>query len=356
MDLETAVRNAMHRIEELYYESEGKCYVSFSGGKDSTVLLALIKMCEEIYTIPPNAIPAVFANTGIEFGITYEFVRWVKDNYYPNVLVVRPEKSFDWVVKNKGKPLKSKQKCKDLRQYHYGKVSDALLLLLLLGQYGEERKLSAKHKIADKDMHMLHGDFNIKMSERCCDYMKKKPFERYAKVNGMKGVMMGVRVEEGGARESATTRRLVTGGKLCTWVKGGVIHKAPIIDWTDENVETFINKYNVPLSRAYTEFGFDRTGCMGCPFAKNVAFNLKYLYDYEPNRYKAAMHWLKDVYIAQGVRLPFDEAYEREREREWHLKYEPMRQEMLRKYRPNSRLIKDDEQMSMFDYLGNGDT
>lgn len=38
------------------------------------------------------------------------------------------------------------------------------------------------------------------------------------------------------------------------------------------------------------------------------------MYDNEPNRYKATMYWLKDVYIAQNLSLPFDEAYERERE------------------------------------------
>ena len=48
----------MERIEALYHDTSGKCYVSFSGGKDSTVILALIKMCEEIYTLPPDAIPA----------------------------------------------------------------------------------------------------------------------------------------------------------------------------------------------------------------------------------------------------------------------------------------------------------
>lgn len=42
----------------------------------------------------------------------------------------------------------------------------------------------------------------------------------------------------------------------------------------------------------------------------------------------------------------------RERERMWTEVYEPMRQEMLRKYRPNSRLIKDGEQMNIFEILG----
>ena len=303
-DLDKRITDACHRIEELYYETDGKCYVSFSGGKDSTVLLALIKMCEEIYTIPENSIPAVFSNTGIELGITVDFVKWVKENYYSNVVVIRPEKSFDWVIKNEGKPLKSKLRSKDLHQWHCGKRSQALLLLLLRGQYGADH-YAAKHLLADKDMHMLHDEFPIIPSPKCCDWMKE---------SGMKGCIQGIRAGEGGARETALQSRLVRGEKPCTWVKKGVIQKAPLIDWTGNDVDEFIERYNVPLSKAYTEYGFTRTGCMACPFSRHVDKDLEYLHDHEPNRYKAAMHWLKDVYIAQNVVLPFDEAYERERE------------------------------------------
>ena len=312
--LEDRIRDACHRIEELYYETDGKCYVSFSGGKDSTVLLALIKMSEDILTIPPNSIPAVFSNTGIEMQVTIDFVQWVKENYYPNVVTIRPEKSFDWVLKNEGKPVKSKMKSKDLHQYHYGKRSDALLLLLLHATT-LQGKQSAKHRIGDHDMHFLHDEIGIKPSNKCCEWMKKKPFEHYAKESGMKGCLQGVRQGEGGARDSAVTTRLFHGGKLCTWVKNGIIQKAPLIDWSSQDIEDFIKEYNVPLSKAYTEFGFQRTGCCACPYARDVDRNLEYLYYHEPNRYKAMMHWLKDVYIAQDVRLPFDEAYERERER-----------------------------------------
>ena len=346
-DIDMRVTEAMHRIEELYYETDGHCYVSFSGGKDSTVLLALIKMCEEIYTIPENAIKAVFCNTGVEMGVTIDFVKWVKDNYYPNLEVIRPEKSFAEVIQVYGKPMKSKLRAHDLHQWHYGQRTDKLLLLLQ-GQYGVQ-KISAKHVIADKDMHMVHDEFPIKMSEKCCDWLKKKPFHKYSKENGIKGSMQGTRIDEGGVRDTAYLSRISSGGKPCTWVKDGVIQKAPIIDWTNEDIEEFIQRYNVPVSKAYTEYGFTRTGCMACPFARDVESNLKYLYDYEPNRYKAAMHWLKDVYIAQNVVLPFDKAYEAEREKTWRELYEPMRQEMLRKYRPNSRLIKDGEQLSLFD-------
>lgn len=347
-DLDKRVTDAQHRIEDLWNETDGKCYVSFSGGKDSTVLLALIKLCQEIYTV--GDIPAVFSNTGIELGITVDFVRWVKENWYSNVQMVRPLKSFDQVLKEYGKPLKSKMKSKDFNQYHYGKRSDALLLLLLHGKCGTG-KFSQKHRIGDKDIHMLHDDFPIKASNKCCDWMKKKPFEQFAKENDLKGCLQGVRIAEGGARDSAAKTRVTHGGRLCTWVKNGIIQKAPIIDWSDEDVEEFIAKYNVPLSDAYTKYGFKRTGCMACPYAKNVDDDLKYLYDHEPNRYKAAMHWLKDVYIAQGVECPWDSSYEREREREWRIRYEPMRQEMLRKYRPHSRLLKEGEQATIFDYI-----
>lgn len=347
-DLEHKITEAQHRMEDLYNETGGKCFISFSGGKDSTVMLAIAKMCAEIYTLPPEGVKAVFINTGIEMGVTVDFVNWCKSGWYPNIDIIYPEKPFDWVLKNKGKPMKSKLKAKDLHQWQCGKRSESLTRLLI---YGESLKgvQSKKRRLGDRDMHMLADNFPIRISGDCCTYMKKRPAVSYAQENGMKGQAIGERASEGGARELSMLSRLANGGKLCTYSKNSLIYKLPLIDWTDENVEEFISKYNVPLSKAYTEYGFVRTGCMGCPFALELPQNLEYLYKHEPNRYKAIMHWLKDVYIAQNVSLPFDQAYEREREREWRNVYEPMRQEMLRKYRPDSRRIKDSEQLSLFD-------
>ena len=349
MSLDEKMTNAQHRIEELWSETDGKCYVSFSGGKDSTVLLALIKQCQELGTV--GDIPAVFSNTGIELGVTVDFVKWVKDNWYPNLQIIRPEKPFGWVIENKGKPAISKIKSKNLKQWHYGERSTALRGLMIDGVTLRGQKVH-QYKIADKYAHFLHDGFDIRTSESCCTYMKKKPFKKYEDENGIVGAIVGIRSSEGGIREGATVKRVANGGKLCTVIHDGKIRKYPIIDWTNDDIEEYITKYNVPLSEAYTKYGFDRTGCMACPYSKYIDRDLKYLFDNEPNRYRAAMHWLKDVYIAQGVKLPFDESYEREREREWRDKYEPMRQEMLRKYRPNSRLIKEDYQMDIFDYLG----
>ncbi|MCR0181015.1 hypothetical protein MKC69_21795, partial [[Clostridium] innocuum] len=62
----------------------------------------------------------------------------------------------------------------------------------------------------------------------------------------------------------------------------------------------------------------------------------------------AAMYWLKDVYIAQGVSLPFDPVYEAERLKKWNDMYYKMRYEMLLKYRPLSAKKYENEQQCLF--------
>ena len=345
--LNTKISDAMHRIEELYYETDGKCYMAFSGGKDSTVLLALVKMCEEIYTIPQNAIAAVFSDTGIELDATKEFVEWCKKNYYQNIQIIRPKKPFALVLKEKGKPMKSKMRSDMINRYHRLKQQEPIEEFMqrpvyrqLIYKFNPDGSPNRYTAIADKDLHLLHDDFDIIASSECCNYLKKKPFERYVKENKLKGYMTGIRSSEGGARTFQANIRQIRGGKICTVVKNNVILKMPIIDWSDEDIEEFIEEYNVPLSRAYTEYGMERTGCMGCPYSMDIKYNLETLYKYEPNKYKASMFFLKDVYIAQNVKLPFDKEYEEERLKIWDEKYHKMRFEMIDKYRQGGSLHK----------------
>lgn len=347
-DLDSKVTEAMHRLEDLYHETDGKCYISFSGGKDSTVLLALCKMCSDIYTLPKEGIKAVFVNTGIEMGITVDFVKWVQENYYPNIEIIRPDKSFDWVLKNKGKPTLSKMRSEYLDRFQSGRVTRSVYQNLIEGKTNNGKR-AATSVLGDKDMHFIHPNFPIHSSNQCCTILKKKPFAKYAKQNGMKGAATGMRSSEGGVRKLNLLYVGSAKNRPCTAIsKEGFIKKTPLVDWTEENIDEFVKQYNVPLSKAYTQYGFTRTGCMACPYARDIAKSLAYLHDNEPNRYKAIMHWSKDVYIAQNVELPFDREYEIERKQTWRDLYEPMRQEMLRKYRPQSRLIKDEEQLSLF--------
>ena len=190
---------------------------------------------------------------------------------------------------------------------------------------------SCMTKLANKHMHFLHPNTEFKIANKCCQYMKKYPFEDFAKENDMRGYYSGVRVAEGGVRSKVY--------KSCvdiTIKKGQEFYKSmPIIDWTDEMVDKFIEKYNIEISEAYTKYGCTRTGCSACPFSKNIKHDLKVLWDYEPLKYKAMMKWLKDVYMYQEIECDWDEEYMEEYNRMKPV-IEQRRKEMMEKFRPKN--------------------
>jgi 3'-phosphoadenosine 5'-phosphosulfate sulfotransferase (PAPS reductase)/FAD synthetase len=70
MDNEFLLMDRIQKIQQIVGQyGEENFYISFSGGKDSTVLSALVDMA-----IPKNTIPRVYANTGIEYRLILEFV------------------------------------------------------------------------------------------------------------------------------------------------------------------------------------------------------------------------------------------------------------------------------------------
>lgn len=72
-------------------------YVSYSGGKDSTVLLHLVR------SMYPD-VPAVFSDTGLEFPEIRKFAM-----SHENVSSVRPKMLFPDVVSTYGYPIISKE-------------------------------------------------------------------------------------------------------------------------------------------------------------------------------------------------------------------------------------------------------
>lgn len=102
LPLDLKVRRTQQRIREWvdYWGKDHVC-VSFSGGKDSTVLLHIVR---EMYG---DVIPAVFVNTGLEYPEIQRHVRT-----FPNVTILTPEMNFREVLTKYGYPVISKETSK----------------------------------------------------------------------------------------------------------------------------------------------------------------------------------------------------------------------------------------------------
>lgn len=97
LPLSRKVQITQARIIEWYQHYNGNVCVSFSGGKDSTALLHIVR------GIYPD-VKAVFSNTGLEYP---EIQRFVKS--FDNVDVVTPKMRFDQVISTYGYPIISKE-------------------------------------------------------------------------------------------------------------------------------------------------------------------------------------------------------------------------------------------------------
>ena len=97
LPLEAKIIKSQLRIREWYEYWQGNVYVSFSGGKDSTALLHLVR---SVY----REVPAVFCNTGLEYPEIVEFVKPID-----NVEIIRPNLSFKSVIEIYGYPVVSKE-------------------------------------------------------------------------------------------------------------------------------------------------------------------------------------------------------------------------------------------------------
>lgn len=85
LPLRAKITMSEERIIEWYKHFDGNVMISFSGGKDSTVLAHLV------HSMYPD-VPLVFANTGLEYPEIQAFARKM------GALFIRPKMRFDEVI------------------------------------------------------------------------------------------------------------------------------------------------------------------------------------------------------------------------------------------------------------------
>jgi 3'-phosphoadenosine 5'-phosphosulfate sulfotransferase (PAPS reductase)/FAD synthetase len=267
MPYEWKVEHALDVIRE-FVEHQGvnSVYVSFSGGKDSLVLLHLVR---SIYT----DVPAVFANTGIEFPEQVKFVR-----SFQNVTEVHPFKHFPKILKEDGIVYPSKEVAMYVKDARNG-VKYAVNAFEGKDTEGNENRYKARFK---KYAYLL--DCGVKISPDCCELMKERPLRDYEKMNG-KSPIIGTRAQE-------SFRRAVGWMKSgCNSFNGKRYKSTPLALWLEADVLRYIDENSIRLSPMYTEGGMSRTGCMFCPvpIAHGDCRNLEYARKHHPKLYEIIM-------------------------------------------------------------------
>lgn len=290
LPLEAKIIMTQQRIRQWYEYWDGMVYVSFSGGKDSTVLKHIV---DGMY----DDVPAVFVNTGLEYPEIQKFAMSQK-----NVVTVRPEMRFDEVLKKHGYPVISKQTAQVIKEAKIGLAkNDGSYAYRIAKLNGELKKADGTRSQFNCEQWKFMLDAPFDVSEECCTVMKKKPAKKYEKTTGRKPIVGTMAAE--------------SRGRYFDWLRYGCnsfetkrTASRPLSFWTEQDILHYIKKYNVPYCSAYGDIvvddkaevegqmnlidyldchdesdilkttGCDRTGCIFCMFGCHL--------EKEPNRFQ----------------------------------------------------------------------
>ena len=205
---------------------EENFYLSFSGGKDSTVLSALVDLA-----IPDNKIPRVYANTGIELNIVRDFVFNVarSDDRF---VIIKPSVPIKQMLEKDGYPFKSKKHAKKLGTYQRNGWTKTTQNYLYPS---DECKTFACPKIL---RYQFSEDFKLKVDYKCCVNLKENPLREWAKENHKPIAIVGIMKSEGGSRLK---------GKCLAFNNKKLKAFQPLIPVTKEWENWFISEYNIQI-------------------------------------------------------------------------------------------------------------
>lgn len=233
LPLEAKIVMTQQRIRQWYDHWDGEVYVSFSGGKDSTVLKHIVDNTSGVHDVP-----AVFVNTGLEYPEIQRFVKDIQAGKYPcfnsNVEIVRPEIRFDEVLKKHGYPIISKRVSGYVSTAKRHPNSQRAKWIR-----GEEW---TKFVTGGKWAYLIDSPFPI--SDQCCNVMKKKPAKKYSKQTGRKPIT-GQMACESTSRENLWIKNGCNGFDLKEPISN------PMSFWTEQDVLHYIKKFNVPYASVY---------------------------------------------------------------------------------------------------------
>lgn len=263
MPLDIKIAKSKLRIQEWYEAFDGDVYISFSGGKDSTVLLHLVR------SLYPNVV-AVFIDTGLEYPEIRKFTKG-----FENVIPLKPKKAFKEVIQVKGYPIISKEVARAVK---YARKNEGKSANHFVKKLNGELIFNGEKSRYNMSTWKFLLDAPFKISSDCCDEMKKKPFKEFEKASGLKP-FVGTMASESRQRNQAW---LKTG---CNAFESKNQVSKPLSFWTEQDILKYIKMNNLDIAEVYGEViekdrqtcmieeiteweltGCSRTGCMFCMF------------------------------------------------------------------------------------------
>lgn len=251
LPLAAKIALSQRRIKEWHDHFEGQVYVSVSDGKDSTVLLDLVRNTPGVYDVP-----AVFCDTGLEYPEVRDLARKLAD------VVLRPKMNFKQVIAHYGYPCVSKEQS----QFIYEARHTRSQKLRKVRTDGKRRD-----SISSKWMYLLDAPFEI--GHQCCEVMKKRPFHAYSKETGRQPIL-GVMACESSRRN---TNYIKYG---CNAYGKTTPQSTPMGFWTEQDVLEYIDVNGLEIPSVYGSIvkqgggrsltGVTRTGCMFCMFGVHM--------------------------------------------------------------------------------------
>ncbi len=278
--LERKIQVTQTRILEWYQKWDGKVYVSFSGGKDSTVLLDLARRIDK-------NIPGVFCDTGLEYPEIREFVKTFNNVEFIYPVVWDRHKreyvrtNFKKVISESGYPVISKEVSQIIEEARRHETTGKYIYRIeKLNGTALDKNGNLSQYNCPQWKYLLDSDFKI--SAKCCDRMKKAPAKKYQRETGRYPIVATM------ASESRLRKQ--------QWIRHGCnifdsnkpISK-PLSFWTEQDVLAYIKEYNLPFASVYGEIkqdekgkyyttGCSRTGCVFCAYGAHL--------EKEPNRFQ----------------------------------------------------------------------
>ena len=273
LPLDIKLRMTQQRIREWVNEfGTNGVHVSFSGGKDSTVLLHIVR---DMY---PD-VEAVFINTGLEYPEIQKFVKT-----FDNVTILRPKMWFDEVIKKYGYPIGSKRISSYVETAR--KNPDSKRAKYLSGE------ACTKYVTPGKWLPLLKTTFRV--SGECCSIIKKAPMKKYEKDTGKVPIIATM-------ADESENREILWLKFGCNAYEASEPKSQPMSFWTEQDVLQYIKGNNLPIASVYGDIvsrdsdgnaysselvqggklyttGCHRTGCIFCAFGCHL--------EKEPSRFQ----------------------------------------------------------------------